>query len=493
LSTPDVATVLPAVADFIAATPGMIVGGEEINAAGGELEVVDPSTDTVLTSVGAAKSEDVDHAVKAARSAFEGPEWRRLSPSDRGRLIGRVSDLIDASREELAQVEALDSGKPLALARAEMVAAADAFRYYAGWPTKVYGETIPSAESLLVYSLREPLGVSGAIIPWNFPLVMASWKVAPALAFGNTVVLKPAEQTPLTALRLGQICLEAGIPAGVVNVVPGLGPEAGAALAKHPDVDHVAFTGSTQVGKLVHEASTTNLKRVTLELGGKSPNVVLSDADFARAGEGVFFGAFLNAGQVCTAGSRILVEDAAYDDFVVSLADRASATVVGAPLEPTTQMGPVVSREQMERVMTYIEFGREGGAELVSGGGRKGSGGYFVEPTVFADVDNGMRIAQEEIFGPVAAVIRVRDFDEAISVANDTIYGLAAAVWTRDVSKAVKFAKRVRAGTVWINTYGLYDPSVSFGGFKASGHGRELGRSAVDTYTQSKSVWMNVR
>jgi acyl-CoA reductase-like NAD-dependent aldehyde dehydrogenase len=407
----------------------------------------------------------------------------------------KLGELIKRHIAELSQLESLDSGKPITLASGEIWAAGEVFRYYSGWPTKVYGETNPSDDSMFVYSLREPMGVCGGIIPWNYPLIMAAWKVAPALAFGNTVVLKPAEQTPLTALRLGELALEAGVPEGVVNVVSGFGEEAGAALAAHEDVDKIAFTGSTDVGRRILHASESNLKRLSLELGGKSPNIVFADANLKRASKSSMLGVFLNSGQMCTAGTRILVESAIHDAFVESLVETTGTMKVGPGLDEETGMGPVVSSEQLERVLKYIDIGKSEGAELVAGGARlpELGDGYFVEPTVFAGVRNDMRIAREEIFGPVAAVIEVADVEQAIEVANDTEYGLAATVWTTDLAKAHRVARGVRAGTVWVNTTGLYDPAVSFGGYKQSGFGRELGLHSMETYTQTKSVWISLK
>jgi acyl-CoA reductase-like NAD-dependent aldehyde dehydrogenase len=371
----------------------------------------------------------------------------------------------------------------------------EVFRYYSGWPTKIYGETNPTDENMFVYSLREPVGVAGGIIPWNFPLVMAAFKLGPALAFGNTAVLKPAEQTPLTALRLAELALEAGVPEGVVNVVTGFGDEAGNALAHHPDVDKLAFTGSTEVGRKILHASEGNLKRVSLELGGKSPNIVFPDADLKKAATGSMLGVFLNSGQVCTAGTRILVDKSIHDDFVESLVAATEKMKLGPALEEDTAMGPVVSAQQKDRVTGYIEIGKSEGAELATGGNgvSEFGDGYFVEPTVFTGVTNNMRIAQEEIFGPVAAVISVEDVDDAIRIANDTIYGLAASVWTTDLSKAHRVARGIKAGTVWVNTAGLYDPATSFGGYKQSGFGRELGLHSMELYTQTKSVWINLK
>jgi acyl-CoA reductase-like NAD-dependent aldehyde dehydrogenase len=490
------AELLPEITRFVEEPPRMMIGGRAVEAASGQtLDVVDPSTGQVLTRVPRGATEDVDAAVDAARAAAEDRRWSGLRPGKRTEVLFKVAELIKRRMPELAQLEALDAGKPLKLASGEIWGSAEAFRYYAGWPTKVAGETTPTDDRLFVYSLREPVGVCAGIIPWNYPLVMASWKVAPALAFGNVIVLKPAEQTPLSALKLAEICLEAGVPEGVVNVVTGLGPEAGQALAQHSGVDKIAFTGSTEVGRKILHASEGNLKRVTLELGGKSPNIVFADADMRRAAKGSMQGVFLNSGQMCTAGSRILVERAVHDDLVAALVDATRSMKLGPALDEDTGMGPVVSEEQLERVTGYIDIGRAEGASVATGGGRAEAlgDGYYVEPTIFTGVRNTMRIAQEEIFGPVAAVIEVDSVDEAIAVANDTIYGLAAAVWTNDVSKAHKVARAIKAGTVWVNTAGLYDPAVSFGGYKQSGFGRELGRQSMEAYTQTKSVWVSLR
>jgi acyl-CoA reductase-like NAD-dependent aldehyde dehydrogenase len=487
---------IPEVTKFLEGSPKMMIAGRLTEADSGDtFEVIDPATGKALTQVPRGGPAEVDAAVAAAREAFDDKRWSGLRPGKRSEILFKVGELIKRNISELAQLEALDSGKPVTLASGEMWAAGEVFRYYSGWPTKIYGETNPSDDSMFIYSLREPVGVCGGIIPWNFPLVMAAWKIAPALAFGNTVVLKPAEQTPLTALRLAELCGEAGVPDGVVNVVTGFGEEAGQALAQHYDVDKIAFTGSTEVGRKILHSSEGNLKRVTLELGGKSPNIVFADANMKRASKGSMMGVFVNSGQVCTAGTRILVEGSIHDDFVASLVDATNSMKLGNPLEEDTGMGPVVSREQLDKVTGYIEIGRSEGAEVVAGGERAPDlgDGFFVQPTVFAGVRNDMRIAQEEIFGPVASVIEVGGVDEAIAIANDTIYGLAAAVWTNDLTKAHRVARGIKAGTVWVNTTGLFDPAVSFGGYKQSGFGRELGRHSLETYTQTKSVWVNLK
>jgi acyl-CoA reductase-like NAD-dependent aldehyde dehydrogenase len=487
---------IPEVTKFLEGSPKMMIGGHRAEADSGEtFDVIDPATGRALTQVPRGGPTEVDAAVAAALEAFDDQRWSGLRPGKRSEILFKVGELIKRNIPELAQLEALDSGKPVSLASGEMWAAGEVFRYYSGWPTKIYGETNPSDDSLFIYSLREPVGVCGGIIPWNFPLLMAAWKIAPALAFGNTVVLKPAEQTPLTAIRAAELCAEAGVPEGAVNVVTGFGEEAGQALAQHYDVDKIAFTGSTEVGRKILHSSEGNLKRVTLELGGKSPNIVFADANMKRASKGSMRGVFLNSGQVCTAGTRILVERSIHDDFVASLVEATNSMKLGNPLEEDTGMGPVVSQQQLDKVTGYIEIGRSEGAEVVAGGERATDlgDGFFVQPTVFAGVRNDMSIAQEEIFGPVAAVIEVGDVDEAIAIANDTIYGLAAAVWTNDLTKAHRVARGIRAGTVWVNTTGLFDPAVSFGGYKQSGFGRELGRHSLETYTQTKSVWVSLK
>jgi acyl-CoA reductase-like NAD-dependent aldehyde dehydrogenase len=487
--------VLSEVSKFLEGSPKMTIGGKPAEAGSGKtFQVIDPSTAQVITEVPRADMGDVDAAVASARAAFDDKRWSGLRPGKRTEVLYKLGELIKRNVNELAQLESLDSGKPIKVASGEMWMAGEVFRYFSGWPTKTFGETNPTTEDQFVYTLREPVGVCGGIIPWNFPLIMAAWKVAPALAFGNTIVLKPAEQTPLTAMRLAELALEAGVPEGVINVVTGFGDEAGQALAQHHDVDKIAFTGSTEVGRKILHASEGNLKRVTLELGGKSPNIVFPDADLKRAAKGSMFGIFLNSGQVCTAGSRILVERSIHDEFVESLVAATGSMRLGPGMDDETGMGPVVSEQQLQRVTGYIDIGRSEGAEVVSGGNRAEAlgDGYFVEPTIFAGVRNDMRIAQEEIFGPVAAVIPVDDVDHAIEVANNTIYGLAATVWTNDLSKAHRVARGVKAGTVWINSTGIYDPSTSFGGYKQSGFGRELGIHSMDAYTELKSVWVSL-
>jgi aldehyde dehydrogenase (NAD+) len=475
----------------------LFIGGEWTDAQdGATLATVHPATGDVLTEVAAAGAADVDAAVRAARSALVEKGWRRMDAADRGAILWRMADLIEERSALLARLEVLDNGKPIREAGIDIRMAADAFRYYAGWATKLHGETIPVRGNVLNYTLREPVGVVGAIIPWNFPLLMAAWKVAPALACGNTIVLKPAEQTPLTALELAAIGREAGLPPGVLNVVPGYGETAGAALVAHDGVDKVAFTGSTAVGRLIMRQAAESLKQVSLELGGKSPNIVLADADLEAASRGAFAGIFYNTGQCCTAGSRLLVHESVKDELLSRLAERASKLQPGDPLDPKTRFGPVISQEQMERVLGYIEKGRSEGAELVTGGGRALLGGeergYWVQPTIFDGVQASHTIACEEIFGPVLAVMTFRDEDEALALANETIYGLAAGVWTRDIGKAHRFARELQAGTVWLNTYHPLDAASPFGGYKQSGHGRELGEYALDLYTQIKSVWVDL-
>ncbi len=472
------------------------IGGEWREAVSGRrFTTYNPATGEPLAEVAEGDSADVDLAVAAARRAFDDSDWSRISGRERGALLHCLADALEARADELARLETLDNGKPLREARTFDVAdAIAAFRYFAGWADKIEGEVLPVPGPYLTYTRREPVGVCGQIIPWNFPLLMAAWKVAPALACGNTVVLKPAEQTPLTALALAQAAVEIGLPAGVLNVVPGYGETAGAALVRHPDVDRIAFTGSTEVGKVVQREAAGTLKRVSLELGGKSPNIVFADADLDAAVKGATAAIFYNTGQACTAGSRLLLEASIHDDFVERLAERARKTIPGDPLDAKCRMGPLVSREQLDRVRGYVEVGlREGAHRLVGGDPpSRSGGGYFHEPTIFTGVRPEMTIAREEIFGPVLAVIPFHDDDEAIAIANRSAFGLAAAVWTRDVARAHSVAHRLRAGTVWINLYHTLDASVPFGGFRHSGFGRELGRQALESYTELKSVWVRL-
>jgi aldehyde dehydrogenase (NAD+) len=451
---------------------------------------INPSTGEEICQIAEADAVDVEKAVQAARTAFEHGPWRKTQASERGRLLHRLADLIEKNADELARLESLDNGKPYAVAKAvDVAASAGCYRYFAGWADKVHGKTIPIDGDFFCYTRHEPVGVVGQIIPWNFPMLMQAWKLAPALATGNTVVMKPAEQTPLTALRVGELIVEAGFPEGVVNILPGFGPTAGAAIANHMDVDKVAFTGSTEVGHLIMEAAAkSNLKRVTLELGGKSPNIVFADTELDEAVEGAHFGLFFNHGQCCCAGSRVFVEEKIYDKFVEKSGARARNRTVGDPFDPGTEQGPQVDQPQFDKVMGYIESGRKEGAKLVCGGERVGDRGYFIQPTVFADVQDGMKIAKEEIFGPVMSIIPFKSVDEVVMRANRTEYGLAAAVWTKDITKAHSIANSLRAGTVWVNCYNVLDTRAPFGGFKQSGIGRELGEYGLQQYTEIKTV-----
>ena len=486
----------PAAREFVERERPMLIGGEWVSSASGKtFEVHNPATGDVLSNVAEGDSEDIDRAVKTARAAFDDGPWRKMTPSERGRAISRIGDLILEHGDELAALETLDNGKPMAVARAaDIPLAADNFQYYSGWTTKMGGETIhpsvpymPGAE-WHAYSLREPVGVVGQIIPWNFPLLMAAWKLGPALACGCTVVLKPAEQTPLSALRLGELILEAGVPEGVVNIVTGYGETAGAALAAHDDVDKVAFTGSTEVGKMIVQAAAGNLKKVTLELGGKSPNVVYSDADMETAIPGAANSIFFNHGQCCAAGSRLFVEKESFDQVVEGVAEHAGKIKVGSGFDPQTEMGPLVSKEQHDRVCGFLDSGRDEGAKAVAGGKAIQGKGYFVEPTVLTETDPSMRVQAEEIFGPVVTVTPFDDISEVPTVGNDTKFGLAAGIWTNDLSKAHKAARDLRAGTVWVNCYNVFDAALPFGGYKESGWGREMGAEALENYTETKAV-----
>ena len=455
---------------------------------------INPSTGEEICQIAEADAADVDKAVLAARAAFEHGPWRKMPASERGRLLNRLADLIERNIDELAALESLDNGKPVAVAKAvDVPATVGCYRYFAGWADKIQGKTIPIDGDFFCYTRLEPVGVVGQIIPWNFPMLMQAWKLGPALAAGNAVVMKPAEQTPLTALRIGELIVEAGFPEGVVNLLPGYGPTAGAAIARHMDIDKVAFTGSTEVGHLVMEAAAkSNLKRVTLELGGKSPNIIFGDVNIDEAVEGAHFGLFFNHGQCCCAGSRVFVEQKIYDEFVEKSGARARKRTVGDPFDPKTEQGPQVDQAQFDKVMHYIGLGRQQGAKLVCGGDRVGNKGYFVQPTVFADVKDEMKIAEEEIFGPVMSIIPFKGLDEVVDRSNKTPYGLAAAVWTRDIQKAMAVANSVRAGTVWVNCYNVLDSRAPFGGFKQSGIGRELGEYGLQQYTEVKTVMVKL-
>jgi phenylacetaldehyde dehydrogenase len=486
----------PRVSDFIAKPRKMLIGGQWVNAASGKtFPTYNPATGEILSQIAEGDRQDIDAAVQAARKAFETGPWPRMTPSERGRLIWKLADLLEANLEEFALIETLDNGKPLGVARvADVPLAVDMLRYMAGWATKLEGTTIPISvpytpgAKYLAYTLREPVGVVGQIIPWNFPLLMAAWKLGPALAAGCTVILKPAEQTPLSALRLGELITEAGFPDGVVNIVPGYGETAGAALSAHDGVDKIAFTGSTEVGKLIVHAATGNLKKVSLELGGKSPNVVFKDADIDNAIAGSASAIFFNHGQCCCAGSRLYVERPVFDRVVEGVSDQAKKIKLGSGLDPDTSMGPLVSAEQLQRVCNYLEIGLTEGARAVTGGRKAGDKGYFVEPTVLVDTKDNMKVVQEEIFGPVVAAIPFDDPEEIMPRANDTVYGLAAGIWTRDISKAHKMAAMLRAGTVWINCYNIFDAALPFGGYKQSGWGREMGKDVFESYTETKAI-----
>ena len=474
----------------------LLIGGEWRDAASGAvMPVINPATEEVIAEVAAGDGADLDAAVAAARAALTGP-WGKMSARERGRLIWKLGERLMEQADEIARLETLHNGKPITESRhVEIPMAADCLQYYAGWADKIQGDTIPVKGNALVYTLREPLGVVAAIVPWNFPLLIAMWKVAPALATGNTVILKPASQTPLTALSLGQLAIDCGFPPGVLNVMTGSGSTLGQAIVSHPGIDKIAFTGDTSTGRGIMRSAADTLKHITLELGGKSPNIVFADADLDAAVRGASVGIFYGKGEVCAAGSRLLVDKSIKDQFISKLADRTKKMVAGDPLDPKTRLGAISSKGQLERVLNYVNIAKTEGASLVAGGSRTDIGtgkGYFMQPTVFADVTPAMTIAREEIFGPVLAAIDFVDVDEAIARANDSIYGLAAGVWTRDIKKAHYVASRLQAGTVWVNTYNVYDTAVPFGGYKQSGFGRDMSRYALDYYTQVKSVWVDL-
>ncbi len=471
----------------------LIDGQWRESVSGKTFETLNPATEEVIASVSEGDAADIDLAVKAARKAFDSGPWRKMDARDRGRLLYKLAELVEKNLEELASLETLDNGKPISESRnADLPLVIDCLRYYAGWADKIHGRTIPVRGNYFCYSRREPVGVAGQIIPWNFPMLMVAWKWGPALAAGCTIVLKPAEQTPLSCLRLGELVMEAGFPAGVINIVPGFGETAGDALVKHPGADKVAFTGSTEVGKIIMRNAADTMKRVTLELGGKSPNIVFADADLDAAVEGAILGLYLNQGQCCCAGSRLFVEEKVYDAMVDKLASKAGGRKLGDPFDPTTQQGPQVDKTQFDKILGYIDSGKKQGARCVTGGERFGSKGYFIKPTIFADVKDDMVIATEEIFGPVMQVLKFKEVDEVVHRANTTDYGLAAAVWTRDIAKAHSIAARIRAGTVWVNCYDVFDAAAPFGGFKSSGMGRELGEKAIDNYTEHKTVTVSL-
>ena len=474
----------------------LIIGGEAVDAASGEtFTTFNPATEEPICEVAKAGPEDVDRAVRAARAAFESGPWPQMRPAERQRILWKLGDLILEHAAEIARLETLDNGKPIFESRQiDVPMVAGCFHYFSGWATKLAGETVPVNPSWFTFTLREPLGVVGAIIPWNFPMIMVGWKAAPALAAGNCVIVKPAAETPLTAVRIGELALEAGLPPGVLNVLPGPGSSAGAAMVRHPGIDKVTFTGSTEVGKQIMREAASTVKKITLELGGKSPNIVFADADLEAAVRGAYNGIFYGKGEICAAGSRLLVEKTVHDELLAKLVERAGKLVPADPLDPKTRLGSLINKAQMKTVLGYVEAGVGEGAKVAVGGKHApvNGKGHFMQATVLSGVDNRMRVAQEEIFGPVLSVIPFDGVDDAVAKANDIFFGLAAGVWTRDVKKAHAVTRRLQAGTVWVNMYNFYDPGMPFGGFKGSGFGRDLGAESVREYTQVKSVWMNL-
>lgn len=462
-------------------------------AKGRTYQTINPATEEPIARIAMCSAEDVDMAVRAARSAFEEDTWRWMRPSDREKLLLRLADELEARAEELAILETVDAGKPIRdNRRIDLPKSIEIVRYYAGWATKIHGETLPPHPRAFLMTLREPLGVVAAIVPWNFPLLLAIWKIAPALASGNTVIVKPSKETPLTMLKLAEIVEEVGFPPGVFNVVTGTGSEVGLALIQHPGVDKIAFTGSTETGKLIMRESAETLKRITLELGGKSPNVVLDDADLEAAARGALAGIFYNQGECCSAGSRLIVAESVHEELLAKVREKAQRWKTGDPLDENTRVGPLISEEHRARVLSFVETGVREGGEIVMGGGAPENfkKGFFLNPTIVDQVKPGDTLAQEEVFGPVLSVISVKSLEEAVQVANSSVYGLVSAVWTRDMSRALEFARRSRAGTVWVNTYNDFDAALPFGGFKQSGFGRELGSAALESYTQTKSIWL---
>jgi aldehyde dehydrogenase (NAD+) len=470
------------------------IGGKWRPAVSGKtFATINPATEETIAEVAEGGAADIDLAVKAARAAFETGAWSKIDARDRGRLMYRLADLIEEEIDELAALESLDNGKPFKDARAaDLPLVIDCLRYYAGYADKIHGATIPVRGNYFTYTRKEPVGVVGQIIPWNFPMLMTAWKWGPALAAGCTIVMKPAEQTPLTCLRMAQLAQEAGIPDGVINVVPGYGPTAGGAIVKHPGIDKVAFTGEHRTAQIIMREAAESLKRLTFELGGKSPNVILADADLDAAADGTNFGLFFNQGQCCCAGSRVFVQDTVHAEFVERLRSRAASRKLGNPLALDTDQGPQVDQAQFDKIMSYIDRGNAEGAECIVGGARFGDRGYFIQPTIFDGVTDDMAIAQDEIFGPVMSVLKFSDWDELIQRANQTFFGLAAAVWTSNVTKAHEFARRVRAGTIWVNCYDVFDAAAPFGGFKMSGQGRELGEDGLRPYVETKTVTMSL-